>query len=283
MPNEKQIVVLKFGSSVLRSECDLPTAVDEIYRWWRKDYQVVAVVSALGNTTDDLAGRARSVCHKPDESLLAALLATGEAASSALLGLALNQAEIPATVLNAEQAGLCAIGATLDANLVSVDTVSIVDALQRGIVVLPGFVGRRQNGETTLLGRGGSDLTALFLSQKLGGSCRLLKDVDGLYTSDPNSKTRHAAKRFTQVSYCTATKVGGAVVQLKAIDFAKRHRLLFSISSVGSDHATQIGPHSDCISLADVRSTEAVIADTFDLRREAIAGATVDKVQECVA
>ena len=75
--SKERIVVLKFGSSVLQSESDLPSVVHEIYRWWRQGNQVVAVVSAFGTTTDDLTRRAHQVCGEPDETLLAALLATG--------------------------------------------------------------------------------------------------------------------------------------------------------------------------------------------------------------
>src|SRR5215510_6575922 len=101
---QNPIIVLKFGSSVLRNESDLPTAVHEIYRWWREGFQVIAVVSAFGDTTNELSRRANAVCEQPSDVLVAALLATGEAASSALLGLALDRAGIPAIVLDAEQA-----------------------------------------------------------------------------------------------------------------------------------------------------------------------------------
>ena len=249
--SKERVVVLKFGSSVLRSESDLPAVVHEIYRWWRDGNPVIAVVSAFGNTTDDLTRRAHGVCSEPDESLLAALLATGEAASSALLGLALNRSGIPAAVLDAEQAGLTTIGRKLDADLTSVDAVNLRAALQRGVVVLPGFVGRSESGETTLLGRGGSDLTALFIAQRLGGRCRLIKDVDGLYTSDPNVRDGRVAKRYTQASYETAGEVGGAVVQLKAINFSEGHRLRFEVSSIGSTRATEIGPFADQVSVAE--------------------------------
>ncbi len=253
MQSEKRIVVLKFGSSVLRNENDLPAAVHEIYRWWRDGFQVVAVVSALGNTTDELNRRAHVACDQPNDELVAALLATGEAASSALMGLALNRAGIPATVLDAEQAGLTTDGSVLDANLTSVDSARVLKALRDGIVVLPGFVGRDRSGKTTLLGRGGSDLTALFLAQRLGAACRLIKDVDGLYTSDPHARSRTSVARFVRVSYATAARVGGAVVQLKAIDFAERHRLRFTVSSVGSSRATEVGPHADSIALSDAQ------------------------------
>ena len=247
MESEKRIIVLKFGSSVLRNESDLPTAVHEIYRWWREGYQVLVVVSALGNTTDELSRSAHAVCDQPNDELVAALLATGEAASSALMGLALNRAGIPATVLDAEQAGLNTDGPVLDAKLTSIHVPNVLEALRHGVVVLPGFVGKGREGTTTLLGRGGSDFTALFLAQRLGGVCRLIKDVDGLYTSDPNLRSGPSAARFLRVSYTTAARVGGAVVQLKAIEFAERHRLRFVISSAGSSRATEVGPYADSV------------------------------------
>ena len=249
METEKRIVVLKFGSSVLRSENDLPTAVHEVYRWWRQGYQVVAVVSAFGNTTDELTRHAHSMCDQPNDELLAVLLATGEATSSALLGLSLNRSGIPATVLDADQACLCTDGPTLDSNLTSINVAGVHEALRGGVVVLPGFVGKSRSGKTTLLGRGGSDLTALFLAQRLGGVCRLIKDVDGLYTSDPNAGA--PAARFRRVSYATAARIGGAVVQLKALDFAERHRLKFFVSCAGSDRTTEVGPYADSIVLSE--------------------------------
>jgi homoserine dehydrogenase len=244
--SEHELIVLKFGSSVLTSERDLPAAVNEIYQWWLLGHRVVAVVSAFGNTTDELTQCAYSVCDEPNPTLLAALLATGEASSSTLLGLALQQAGIPATVLNAEQAGLTTLGSVLDAELISLDRTRVFAELQKGVVVLPGFVGRGDCG-TTLLGRGGSDLTALFVAHQLDGHCSLVKDVDGLYTSDPNNDAANCARRFVQVSYNTAREVGGSVVQIKAIDFAERHRLTFTVCSVGSDLSTEVGPCRDCI------------------------------------
>ena len=245
--SESDLIVLKFGSSVLRGEYDLPAVVNEICHWWLQGRRVVVVVSAFGNTTDQLTQCAYGVCNKPDAELLAALLATGEAASSTLLGLALQQAGIPATVLNPEKAKLTTIGYLLEAELNGLDRTKLFADLQNGVVVLPGFVGRGKDGVTTLLGRGGSDLTALFVSYQLGGHSRLIKDVDGLYTSDPNKQIEAIARRFVQVSYETAREVGGSVVQIKAIDFAEKHRLTFTISSIGSDTSTEVGPYSDCI------------------------------------
>src|ERR671925_389310 len=100
MTNKSKVVVLKFGSSVLRSEQDLPNAVHEIYRWWREGMPVVAVASAFGDTTDQLTRRAQRIQPKPDKAALASLLSTGEATSSALLALSLNRVGIPARLLD---------------------------------------------------------------------------------------------------------------------------------------------------------------------------------------
>src|SRR5262245_38452468 len=195
MKMKNQVTVLKFGSSVLRSEDDLPTIVHEIYRHYHEGSGVIAVVSAFGDMTDQLMRRAESLCGQPDQSALAALLATGEATSSALLGLALSRAGIPARLLDAAQVGLRTVGDRLNADPIAIDSARLLGEARRAIVVLPGFVGRSENGDTTLLGRGGSDLTALFLAQRLSARCALIKDVAGLYTSDPAQVMRAGRPR----------------------------------------------------------------------------------------
>src|SRR5215470_19766188 len=106
MTENPRIVVLKFGSSVLRSEVDLPSVVHEIYRWWRKGVPVVAVVSAFGETTDQLLRQAQSVCDQKNNSVLASLLATGEYTAAALLTLALTKVGIPARLFDEVQVSL---------------------------------------------------------------------------------------------------------------------------------------------------------------------------------
>jgi len=239
-----RITVLKFGSSVLRSAGDLPRVVHEIYRVWRGGSQVLAVVSALGDTTDQLLRSAETVCAQPEESAVAMLLATGEATASALLGIALAKAGIPAKVLDPAQAGLRTIGDRLDAELVSVDATRLRKELQDSVIVLPGFVGRDEEGGTTLLGRGGSDLTALFLAHELQAECVLIKDVDGLYTSDP-AEPGATALRFAQTKYETALRVGGPVVQAKAVRFAATCGLRFTITCAGASGGTEVGSDAD--------------------------------------
>jgi len=246
MRHRTKVTILKFGSSVLRSERDLPRVVQHIYQRIRRSSQVLAVVSAFGDTTDALIGCAERICPEPEQSALATLLATGETTAAALLVLSLTNAGIPARILDPAQAGLCTIGDSLDAELIDADVERIGADLHHGVVVLPGFVGRDAAGCTTLLGRGGSDLTALFLAQRLGGRCVLVKDVDGLYTSDPY-RSAYRAQRFAKVSWETALTIGGEVVQPKAIRFAAMHSLRFIITTVGSAVETEVGPEPDLL------------------------------------
>jgi homoserine dehydrogenase len=167
--NMFQISVLKFGSSVLRSEADLPLAVHEIYREWRAGRRVLAVVSALGCTTDDLLKRAQQLGLPPQPEGLAALLGTGETAAAALLTLSLDRSGLPATLLDPTQIGLITRGDDrLDVDPAALDVPYLQDKLERAIVVVPGCVGRDRAGHATHVV---PDLTARFLARQLGASC----------------------------------------------------------------------------------------------------------------
>jgi homoserine dehydrogenase len=252
--NSRKPIVLKFGSSVLRNEDDLPSAVHEIYRWWRDGAQVIVVVSAFGDTTDRLMRQAEKVCDHPDESVLPSLLATGEATASALLTLALRKVGIAARLFDEVQAKLRTAGGGIDAVPVAVDSSRLLNESRRAVVVLPGFVGRDEAGDQTLLGRGGSDLTALFLAHQLKAHCVLIKDVDGIYLSDPARSAALRAPRFAQVSYDSAIRLGGGVVQEKAVRFAAVNKLRFSITSIGAQNETEVGPFADRFAGPDFRS-----------------------------
>jgi homoserine dehydrogenase len=241
-----KITVLKFGSSVLRSEHDLPRVVHEIYRLWRTGERVLAVVSAFGDTTDRLLDRARSICSDSNEDVLATLLATGETTAAALVALSLQRAGIPAKVFDAMQAGLRTAGGVTDAELIALDTERLRSELQHFVIVLPGFVGRDEENRTTLLGRGGSDSTAAFVAHKLGGRCVLVKDVDGVYASDPAKSSKRPA-RFREVTYETAGRIGGSLIQTKAIHFAAVHQLPLAVTCFGADSGTTIGSEFDRI------------------------------------
>jgi homoserine dehydrogenase len=243
--SEAPLTVLKFGSSVLAREQDVPRAVHEIYRFYRHGHRVLAVVSALAGTTERLLAEARQFGDDLAPRGVAALLATGEVTAAALLLLALDRAGIPAALLDPRQARLRAAGPLLDAEPCGLDAALVRRRLERRrVVVMPGFFGEAEDGGVALLGRGGSDLTALYVAKRLGAAqCRLLKDVDGIYDSDPAAERGRAGapRRFRSLGWQQAAGLPGGVVQPKALAFAARERVRFAVAALESDTATRVG------------------------------------------
>ena len=174
---------------------------------------------------------------------MARLVATGEEVAAALLALALARAGIGAKLLGPEQIRLIADGGPLDARLCGVSAERIWSAFtESDVVIVPGFIARTARGTTVLLGRGGSDLTALFLAHELRASrCRLVKDVDGLYASDPKSVIGVRPKRYERLGWDEALDLRGKVVQVKALEFARENRLRFEVGAVGREEGTVVG------------------------------------------
>ena len=236
------ITVLKAGSSVLEGSGGLQAVVQEVHRERQRGHRVVLVVSAFPGVTDDLFAQARARFPKPEPSALARYVATGETTSASFLGLALDEAGIPAVVVDADRVGLEARGEPLDSDPVALDVAAVHELFADfAVIVLPGFVGRSTDGLPSLLGRGGSDVTALFVAHELGGHCRLLKDVEGLYTED-FQRNRDKALRYVTATWDEAERVGGKLVQGKAIRFARDRGLSFSVGALGSASGTLIGP-----------------------------------------
>lgn len=236
-----RVVVLKFGSSVIPTEPDLARVVGELGRWRNEGWGVIAVVSAFGGATDSLLAHAASYGEGSNVHALASYVATGEAQAVALLGLALGRAGIKAEVLDAASIGLRTEGPPLDSRTRSVDARALERALERSpVVLLPGFVGRDEVGRTTLLGRGGSDLTALFVAHALGARCRLMKDVDGLYDRDP-ACARGTARRYARVRFDDVLSLDEGIVQHKAVRFARERGVQFEVGAMGSRDVTLVG------------------------------------------
>ena len=237
------LVVLKFGSSVLGTERDYTAAVAGIQRHLQRGERVLAVVSALKGATDRLLADAHFFGPEPEPAATASLLATGESASAARLALALDAAGVPAALLDPGAVGLMTHGPLLDADPVAVNADAVRRALEHsGAAVVAGFYGRDSAGGYALFGRGGSDLTALFLAHRLGArSCRLVKDVEGVYEHDPGAGGR-APRRYDQLSWDDALKLGSRVVQPKTLHFARRERIEFEVGRVGSPACTRVGP-----------------------------------------
>lgn len=240
----KPLVVLKFGGSVLRDDADLSAAVHEAYHHLRRGERVLCVVSALSGTTDDLTHRARRLAPYPGGATAeatAALLATGEAASAALLTLAFDRSGVPAGLLDPAAVGPVAEGPTLSATPIDLDVKAIEEAFRSvDVLVLPGFVGRSRRGSPLLLGRGGSDLTALFVGQRLGArTIRLVKDVQGLYDRDP-ARPGPEPQRYVRISWDEALELGGVILQPKALRFARDARIPFEVGGPGSAAITRV-------------------------------------------
>lgn len=234
-----QVIVLKFGSSVLRSRADLPQAVHEIYRWIRLQYRVVAVVSAFAGETDRLLETVANYRDGNPEAI-ARIVATDEEVATAFLALELDRFGVPAQVLDPTQIRLIAETNSNDTEPVSADVAVVQSVLHEGrVAVIPGFVARDRSGRVALFGRGGSDLSALFLAKQLGARCRLVKDVDGIYNGDPAIFSE--ARRFTQIDFDDALALGGKVVQPKAIAFAAKTGVAFEVAAVGESHSTLVG------------------------------------------
>ncbi len=248
----ERVIVLKFGGSVLRDATSVRKVGHEIYRWRREGWKVVAVVSALAGRTDALLGQARGDAGSAHD--LAFALGQGERDASALLLTQLERIGLPACCATPEEVGLVAEGDPLDATPVSLGDTELRARLDRdGVVVFPGFVAIDREGRHVTLGRGGSDLTALFLAHALGAEkCRLVKDVDGLYTADPNDRT-NAPARFTTCSYDDALATDGSIVQHKSVRFAQRVGLTFELGGFNGVHPTTVGEPSH----VDVRAHPA--------------------------
>ncbi|MBC6981716.1 homoserine dehydrogenase [Caulobacter sp. 17J80-11] len=238
----KPVIVLKFGGSVLRGEESVASAVSEIYRYVRQGSAVVAVVSAFHGETDRLLRHAATYGAAQRGRATPYLVALGETRSAALLALAAERVGLQTRLRPPHEIGLRAGGDRHDASPVDVDT----DRLRRDldeadVVVVPGFVAVGEHGETVLLGRGGTDLSAVFLAARLGARVRLLKDVDGVYDRDP-ALNRAGARPFARITWAEAERLAHPLVQDKAVRLAAAVELPIEVAALGAAYETVIGP-----------------------------------------
>jgi homoserine dehydrogenase len=234
-------VVLKLGGSILDGPEALAAASLEVYREVRAGYRVIAVVSAFRGRTDALAALARRLAPGALGRSHCALLATGEAEATAALALQLDGDGVPAECIEGHRLAIRTRGDAADGEPVAVDRETVLAALERvPVVVVPGFVGVDGQHGTTLLGRGGSDLTALFLARELGARCRLVKDVDGWFERDPAAPGPAPARR-TRLSWEDALTDGAPVVQPKAVALARGWGQEFAVGALGTARPTLVG------------------------------------------
>jgi homoserine dehydrogenase len=236
-----RLCVLKFGSSVLRREDDYPKVVKEIYRHIRHGEKVVAVVSALAGETDALLAQAARVGgDAAPDALVARLARVGELQSAALMALALSKAGLRASTLDPHEMGLVAEGSPLDSDLVGLDAQAVWSRIDANdVIVVPGFIAAHAKHGVVTLGRGGTDLSAVFFADRLDAHrVRLIKDVDGVYDEDPAKNPE--AQRYSHLNYSEAEHASKGLIQPKAIHVADEKNVLIEVGALGSAEATII-------------------------------------------
>jgi len=218
------VVVQKYGGSSVADVQKLRRVAERVMLTRRQGHDVVVVVSAMGDTTDDLLAMAKQVSPNPDRRELDMLLSAGERISMALLSMAIRELGGDAISFTGSQSGIITNDRHVDARIIEVRPFRVQDELARGrIVVIAGYQGVSYRKEVTTLGRGGSDTTAVAMAAALDAEyCEICSDVDGVYSADP--RVVPAAQRIGTLSYEETQEMaeaGAKVLNAQAVEFAK--------------------------------------------------------------
>lgn len=228
------LIVQKFGGSSLAGLQRLRRAAAIISDCAMCGNEVVAVVSARGDTTDELLADAGRISAQPAPRELDALLSTGETGSAAMMSMQLAAMGHGSVSLSGAQAGIRTDSVHGDARILDIDTGRILRELRAGrIVIIAGFQGLDGEGDTTTLGRGGSDTTAVELAAALGAArCEIYSDVDGIYTADPRLVT--GAERLERIDYADMLRLalhGSQVLHSRSVEAAIRESVTVHLLS----------------------------------------------------
>jgi len=234
-----QIIVQKFGGTSVANPELIRNVARRVVSAREQGKQVVVVVSAMGHTTDHLIELARAVGDCCPEREMDMLLATGEQVTIALLAMALQDMGHRAISLTGPQAGIVTDEAHTKARILKIDPERIQKELENGnIVVVAGFQGMGADHETTTLGRGGSDTTAVALAATLKAEvCEIYTDVDGVYSADP--RLIPDARKLDIVSYnemLELASLGALVLQARSVEFAKQYGVTINVRSSFNNH-----------------------------------------------
>src|SRR6266851_479131 len=229
-----RLIVQKYGGTSVGSAERIRNVAKRIVETQREDCRVVAIISAMAGGTDELIKLAHDVSPEPDKRELDVLLATGENAASALTAMAVNALGARAISLTGAEAGVLTNRIHTKARIANISPKQIQELLADDyIVIVAGFQGQTAEGETTTLGRGGSDLTAIALAGALNAdACQIFTDVDGVFTCDPRVVTE--AKKLGEIAYDELLEMAGAgskVMQSRAVEFAKKFGVEFEVRS----------------------------------------------------
>jgi aspartate kinase len=239
------IIVMKFGGSSVADATCMKRVAQRIVDARKQGHPVVAVVSARGDTTDDLIEMAKEISANPPAREMDMLLSAGERISAALVVMAIHELGFDAISLTGSQAGILTDTTHTKAKILDIKPKRIVQALDEGkIVLVAGFQGVSTEHDVTTLGRGGSDTTAVALAAALGAeACVIFTDVDGIYTTDPRIVPE--ARKLDFISndeMLELTSSGAKVMMLRSIEVARRFDVpLWVRSSFTNAPGTLIG------------------------------------------
>ena len=238
MENHVALLVAKFGGTSVASPERIQMVARRLISIKQGGDDVVAVVSAMGKTTDELVGLAHALSKNPPKREMDRLLSTGEHVSMTLLAIAIEAMGYRAMSFSGRQAGIQTDADHSKAKISVVHADRIKAAIDAGIIpVVAGFQGIDQNGDITTLGRGGSDTTAVAVAYGIGADrCEIFSDVDGVYSADP--RVAPYARKLDSISYedmLELSSAGSGVLQSRAVELARKHNVIIHSRSAFSD------------------------------------------------
>lgn len=244
-----KIMVQKFGGSSVANPERIKLVADRVVSYRKKGWRMVVVVSALGDTTDELITLADQVTDDPPAREMDMLLSTGEQISVALLAMAIEKLGYRAISFTGAQVGIKTDKTHTKAKIIDIGGQRIKNELAQGkVVIVAGFQGVTEDQDITTLGRGGSDLTAVALAKAVGADgCEIYTDVDGIYTTDPRIVPE--AKKLKQITYdemLEMASLGAQVMQARSIEVAKKFDIPLHVrSSFNTNEGTLILKEAD--------------------------------------
>src|SRR5213593_62644 len=229
-----RLIVQKYGGTSVGTPERILSVARRLIQTQGEGSQVVAVISAMVGVTDNLLKLAHQISPHPTARELDILLSTGEHAATALTAMAVNALGGRAISLTGAQAGILTDRNHATARIANISPKQIHELLSDDyLVIVAGFQGQTSEGETTTLGRGGSDLTAIALAGALNAdACQIFSDVDGVFTCDP--RIVKEAKKLDEIAYDELLEMAGSgakVMQSRAVEFAKKFGVEFEVRS----------------------------------------------------
>ncbi|MBN1793730.1 MAG: aspartate kinase [Candidatus Omnitrophica bacterium] len=260
----KNLIVQKYGGSSVATPERILAVAKRIASYKKKKHRIVVVVSALGDTTDNLIELAHRVTSQPSEREVDMLISTGEQVSIALLAMALHKFGVDAISFTGAQVGIMTDSRHTKAKVLDINAERIRRELRKDkVVIVAGFQGVDTRQNITTLGRGGSDLTAVALAKVLSAAtCEIYTDVNGVYTADPRIVAE--ARLIPYISYdemFELASLGAQVMQARSIEVAKKFHVPLHIrSSFSSQEGTMISK--------ETKALEAVVVSGIALKKD---------------